>query len=280
MAQPGELGNRELNASYWYLTHKSLLRKILIIGLIAFNAVLILPLGWGVYGYISELPGSAAWADDIRSNSINWVGVHQKIKPKNITVSRTEIVPRSTGTYDIVVWLKNPNSQWFADQASVTATLAGTKSDPIEIFILPNEEKIVAIKNIRIPATTNISQETARSSVLVDSWQRLDDPRNYQLPSFSVSDTKAESLGDQYTQTRVLGHLFNRSLSGYGLVDLTVVLWNGPKAVGVATADLQNVTLNEERSFDVRFSQMYLNVTDITVSPSANNLDVDNVLDK
>jgi hypothetical protein len=122
--------------------------------------------------------------------------------------------------------------------------------------------------------------ETARASLLVKSWQRLEDLMNYQLPKFDVANASAQNLGDQYTQTRVLGQITNRSLSGYGQVDLTVVLWNGSRALGVATANLQNLTLNEDRAIDVRFTQMYLNITDISVSASANNLLPSNVLDQ
>jgi len=280
MAQPGELGDRELKTSYWYLTHKYLIRKIFFIGFIVVDLGLLVPAGIGLYRYIRDLAQPSILINSIKDGSINWTQVHQKIKPKSLVVTRTEKMARSTGVYDVVIWIKNPNPEWFSAQADVTVMLAGVKSTTQQIFVLPNEEKFFTVGNIRIPATTNVTQETARANVTVTNWQRLDDPKNYQLPEFNITDTVAQSLGDQYTQTRVVGNLTNRSLSGFGVVDLTVVLWSGTKALGVATSSLQNVTLNEDRSFDVRFAQMYLNVTDITVSASANNLIAENVLDR
>jgi hypothetical protein len=280
MVQSDELGDRELKASYWYLTHKQLIRKLFIIGLIIINLGFLIPLGFGLVGYIKELPQSSVWANDIKTGSINWVEVHQQIKPKSLVISRTETVTRSAGAYDIIIWVKNPNPQWFAAEVDVTVLLAGNKSEPQPLFILPNEEKVVVVSNMRIPNLTNITQETARASFNVNSWQRVEDLKNYQLPIFEITDTTAQNLGDQYTQTRVVGHLSNRSLAGYGVVNLTVVLWSGQKPIGVAMASLQKVTLNEGRTFDVRFAQKYLNISNITVSASANNLFADNVLDK
>ncbi|MDP3965059.1 MAG: hypothetical protein Q8Q20_05415 [bacterium] len=277
MSETRQITDRQLKFSYWFLSHKLLLRRIRLWSLIALNA--------GLYAYVlissafllTGLPELRRWPEEMLAGAVDWKRVHTILQPRDLSAGQGEIVTVSPGVYDIVIDIHNTNSQWYAKSAAYTIIFAGQRSDPIVTTVLPNQTKKVYAQNFRSTDPAVAQTETARIQFSEMEWQRVDDVAGYSLPKFDVDGVKIELLSNQITNTRVTANVTNVSLTGFREAIATVIIRSNGKIAAVNSTTIQNFLLGETRPIDVRFTQSVSGGTP-EVIVTADNLDQGNSL--
>lgn len=277
MPTPEEISNRKLGFSYWYVTHLKVLRRMLVFVCLAAAIILCVPSAIRITLMAIETPAAYSRAAELADGGIDWSKVHEKFKPKDVTVSRTEIISVGNGLYDVLVWVKNPNPNWYAHVLPYSIIFSGQRSQENVTFILPGEEKVIFSQNFRGPLTPTGAEQASVQLGQVE-WQQIDKADEYTRPVFDVADVSVQNLTDQVNKTRVSAQITNRSIAGFASVTATVVLWSGQKPLAVGQTNLQNVLINDQRPIDVRFSNLITNVGETTIYFSADNLDKQNLI--
>ena len=138
MLANGELSDRELKVSSWWVTHKTLLHRIFIGFLVVFCVVVWVgslirwvALGLDCRNYRAVLLSLASAPTPIAA-------IRQQRLPVDLLVESAAFVPAGgTRRYDFVATIRNPNERWLVQNMTV-AFSAGGREYPVEqtFFIL------------------------------------------------------------------------------------------------------------------------------------------------
>src|SRR3989338_6675642 len=106
-----EFTSQELKWSFWYVKHKALLYKVLVIILISIDALFIL---FGLWRWGSYLLGRQDFQRLQASLSawINYTGIHPRYSAQPIQAINTQIFSSRGNKYDAVAELINPNNRF------------------------------------------------------------------------------------------------------------------------------------------------------------------------
>ncbi len=119
-----QFSDRQLSFSYWWFGHKGLLRKLILVIILAINLGLYINIGVYFINYFSE-GDISSWPSKLASKSIDWPKVHDLFSPKSVIVGETKVIPISPGIYDVMIWLENPNSKWYGHEVEYKIIFAG-----------------------------------------------------------------------------------------------------------------------------------------------------------
>lgn len=267
-AQSDNFSDSELQVSYWYVTHATLLRRLgsgalLVVTILLWVYVAVAGYYWLVAVADEQrhvqalLAGDAAVADQIRATS-----------PRPIQFSTGRVVPSSGGRSDIIVPATNPNSTWVATfryGLSDGATYQG--------YLLPGESAPLLVLGAESPGQVELSDV---------QWQRVSADLARQVQErhvqFQIKDqvvVPALAGGDA---TRVVFSLTNNSAYSYWHTDVTVVLYAGGSLVAVNQIMLDQLRSGEERLVEINFPGVVSVVTDAEVTVRVNPFDAGNIM--
>ena len=270
-----EFTSQELKWSFWYVKHKALLYKILVISLISIDSVFAL---FSVWRWGSYLLG---WQDFQRveeslSASVNYIGIHPRYSAQPIQAVNTQIFSSRENKYDAVAELINPNNRFLA-RFNYYFVINGEKTPAQKTFLLPGESRLVAYLGIKngaggAPAVVleNIEYERISAHKITDtiSWQA------YRL-NFKVSDfVFLKSLAQEGVNTdAVQFKLTNASPYSYVASDFYVALLQNQQMVGILPLHLDSINSLETKNIDLRNFVSNLNITEIALYPIINVYD-------
>ncbi len=280
-----EFSSQELKWSFWYVKHKALLYKILVISLISIDAIFLIFGLWRWGGYL------LGWQDFARvqaslSASINYTGIHPRFGAQPIQAINTQFFSSRENKYDAVAELINSNNRFLA-MFDYYFIINGVKTPSQKTFLLPGESRLVAYLGIsdfakasmdkndgagiaHVIVLENIKYQRISARKITDtgSWQA------YRL-NFQVSDfVFLKSLAQEGTNTdAVQFNLINNSPYSYAAADFYVALLQNGQMVGILPLHLDSINSLETKNIDLRNFVSGLSVTEIALYPIINVYD-------
>ncbi len=274
-----EFTSQELKWGFWYVKHKALLYRVLLIGLIAVNSVFII-FGlwqWGIY--LLGIPDAQRVQASL-SASVNYTGIHPHFSAQPVQAISSQIFSSRENKFDAVADLINPNSRFLAT-FDYYFVISGEKTPTQKSFLMPGESRLVAYLGFDLPVggeawvkpvivLENIKYERISAHTIPDtkSWQ------DYRL-NFSVSDfVFLKSLAQEGTNTDALQFkLTNASPYSYVNADFYVGLLQNGQMVGILPLHLDSINSMETKDIDLRNFSSGLSATEIALYPIINLYD-------
>lgn len=267
---PNNISKEQLDVGYWFVTHKLLLKKILIIFLIVLNAGLI---GFSGYGIILDV--LRAGERDAQLAQLVNTGLDPSLLKANsakpLEVSNTQVlVPQ--GKYDFVAKVKNNNLNYSA-HFSYRFVAVDFSTAPTQGFILPKEEKfIMRLGEVSPTRPANVSLE------LIDIvWKRTDrhvipdwDSYASQHLDLPITDTiynPTVELPDGKTIGKTTFTITNSTGFGYYDVKMTVIMYRGTAIAGVNSTVFSKLRPGESKSGEVTWYEDFGAISKIVVVP-------------
>jgi len=270
-----EFTSQELKWSFWYVKHKALLYKVLVIILISIDALFIL---FGLWRWGSYLLGRQDFQrlQASLSASVNYTGIHPRYSAQPIQAINTQIFSSRENKYDAVAELINPNNRFLA-KFDYYFVIGGEKTPLQKTFLLPGESRQVAFLGIKngagnapVVGLENIKYERISAHKIADtnSWQ------SYRL-NFQVSDfVFLKSLAQEGQNTDAIQFkLTNNSPYSYAAPDFYAALLQNGQMVGILPLHLDSINSLETKNIDLRNFASGLSATEIALYPIINVYD-------
>ncbi len=274
--QPNQVTDFQLTFSYWYVTHKLLLRRLLIIFLILLSAVLFSFSAYMAVDILVVQDQSFKQAlNDLTSNKINYSYFHQKNKPADISILEVGSMKNTTDGYDFVVKVKNPNSSWLAKSVAVQLVSASGEMVEKKTFIYPGAEKYVFFFN-----QSGFTPAATQARLGEVSWFK-----HYNFYDFAASRLNFE-ISDKIfkpaNQSEIKGNLPVSSLTfkiknataySYWQVGVYMVLRTSQQVGGVNYLALDQFKSGEARTVEMRWYENLPPIYSIEIIPEVDILD-------
>lgn len=268
---PNDITEKQLNWGYWFVTHKLLLRRLLVVALILLNAAL---LGFSGYGLVSDLLNASARAQQLQelvTGGLN-PAIADAQAPQAMTSSNAQVLV-SNGKYDFVSAVKNPN-RYFSARFSYRFVTGSFATPPTVGFILPGEEKFV----VALGQTADSRPSGAALEISNIVWRRIDrhtipdwsafSNQHLNFPITDISYTPGiEIAPGKPTIGRTTFTIVNNTGYGYYDLRLLVMMYRGPALAAVNTTILPTFAPGETRSGEVTWYEDFGAISQIKVVP-------------
>jgi hypothetical protein len=280
--------DKTLKFSYWYLTHKILLRKLLIIFLIVLSviffayAIYIIVLEFAVYGQnynqvLVSLPQNLL-------NTGGYRALHEVKEPQVVNIT---VIAGTSERYDFISKIKNPNSDFLVesfDYQFITGNddvdLSKDKSGPNPArvkkgFILPGEEKYLV--DLSVTSKKRINQ--ARLNIVNIQWRRISDYATIQKEKlrFDIADVKfippVADGSNKLPVSKVSFNAINKSAFNFWNIGFYVILFKGTAIAGANYVSIDQFLTGQTRPITVNWFEPLPDITQVQVVPEVNILD-------
>jgi hypothetical protein len=271
------LSGQQLKAASWYVSHKVLLKKILIAALGTASIVL---LGYGLYGlvnyYFIEGPKfEAALRELTEQGSLE--AIRNKLQPESLSLGQTSIISGGKEKYDFVAKISNTNSSWRVE-FDYNFVVDGQPLLPKSGFLLPNEEKFLL--NLAVDSKV----KPRRAEIEIDNlrWQRIDP---HEIPDYSAwrderfnfvfEDVKFSPavVRDKITISRASFSVKNATSYGFWNVGFYILLYRGSSIAGVTYVTISELGSGQTRPVEVSWFEPLPSVTQVKIFPEVNIFD-------
>ncbi|MEK7653374.1 MAG: hypothetical protein AAB358_02765 [Patescibacteria group bacterium] len=268
---PGkELTDRQLKFSYWYVSHKIVLRRWLAGFLIAISAGMFFYVIWQLVFYFIGFRQDREWLARILTSDQNIGADLENLKPQPIQISNPEIFKGAGERDDFLVSVINPNKDWlatfdyqFADPAAGGLIAKG--------FILPGEEKYLF----------GSAQSDAGVAFQISNqkWQKI---KNYETLynnhfRFSITDDEFTPAVSPSEPSRLSFKLANNSAYNYWEVGVLALLMNGGNIETANQIVLNDFKSGETRDVEINWNMNLPRINSFEVIPEVNFLDPNNI---
>lgn len=268
---PNDITEKQLKWGYWFVTHKLLLRRVLVVVLLLANAALF---GFSGYAFVADLLNASlreAQLQSLVTNRLN-PAVADAQAPQSLTSSNAQVLV-SNGKYDFVVTVKNPN-RYFSARFSYRFVAGSFATPPTVGFILPSEEKFV----VTLGQAADARPSGAALEISNIVWQRIDrhaipdwtvfSSQHLNFPITDISYTPGiEIAPGKPTIGRTTFTIANNTGYGYYDMRLLVLMYRGPALAAVNTTILPTFAPGETRNGDVTWYEDFGAISQIKVIP-------------
>ncbi|MCX6743891.1 MAG: hypothetical protein NT116_06720 [Candidatus Parcubacteria bacterium] len=266
------LSERQLGLAYWYVTHKLLLRDILIVFMII---VIVFFVSLNLYLLIINLGISRNSYQQLLTSLVttrqDFISYKQAALPKPIQINQLANYPSSKG-FDIVASAVNPNKTWYATfdyQFQIGDKFSIKRSG----FILPAENKyLVAL------AVDNGNQANQLVFSNIKWMKEINYPNIYQEKyNLEIKDAtyippQQLGVGDKVQISRVTFTALNKSAYNYRDISFLIFVKAGDQIVGVNQITSGPIYSNQTRVLGANFFQLLPVITGVSVIPEINIL--------
>lgn len=267
-----------LKLSYFFVTHRSDLKKWWVILFAALDVFLVVFVLTNLFIYAFSFSKNSATVPGIVETVSGYETIRSSTEPIGLRVVSTATIPTSAGKFDLLAEVSNPNATWAIERVVPTFGFRGQELAGEPDFFLPNEKKWLFIFNVS-SGTAAVGGQPETVSVRFDepTWRRL--PERVALPptDFALSGVahRVVSGGTRTTVSvsEVSGELENRTVENFWQVRLKIVAMSGSTPVGINQIFLDRVEGLSRRPFTVQWSSALVGVTDVTVVPEVNVLE-------
>ncbi len=265
------LTDKQLKLSYWYVTHKLVIRQWLVIGFLAVSILLFAYIIWQAVMFTVEYPNEQAMINNLIVGDGQTATALEAKRPANIQISGLQAIANDTGRNDYYFQIHNPNSNWLAE---FDYQLVGEKSNtPLKSsFALPNETKYLMDLGVE-----NLGGELRIANL---KWQRIDDYENLKNARLNFLIENQNFIAGQKAgdPNRVVFDLQNLSAYSYWEVPITAILSNGGTIEGVNYIVLKQVKSGERQQVEILWQNQLPRIDSIEIIPDLNILDEDNIM--
>jgi len=268
--------------SYWYVTHKILLRRILIVALIVFSTV---TLGYGIWGFLDYFVLSRASQRQMIQEILystpftqEWISTHA---PQPIDSSQVHVFAHA-GKYDFLTKIENASPDYWAE-FDYKFVFSGGQTSSEKSFILPGQEKWLALLSF----SGQSRPASARLEIENISWHRISpheivDYAVWQSERLNFEITDIEYVSsvalDEETFAKTKFSARNLSAYGYWGVGFYIIVYRGATPAGVNFVALDRFASGEKRAVEVSWFDTLSQVSKIEVEADLNILDETNYM--
>ncbi|MDO8669243.1 MAG: hypothetical protein Q7K65_03030 [Candidatus Buchananbacteria bacterium] len=263
--------DKELKFSYWYVTNKLLLKRILAIFLALVGFFLWLYLIWqlvffGLYfSQESYQLKKLVFGDNLALSVIG------QLQPTSLQVSDPVSLAGEGSRNDYFAEISNNNSNWLATFDYIFDGVSKSANSR-KGFSLPLEKKYLM----------NLGVEGSISQLNISNvkWQRIDNPQTiyqerYKFKIENSNFTPGSNAGDP----GILGFdITNESAFNYWQVGVAVFLYSGGNIASVNYIALEQLKAGEKRHVQLNFSNKLPKISNIEILPEINVFDEDNIM--
>lgn len=270
-----EVSNVRLKTSYWYVTHKPQLRRVLIGFLIALSI--------GLYGFsiyralmmlVVEGPAYRALLQSIPTYYVDHAAFRQIQKPRPVEILAFDATTSNNERYDFIAKVLNPNENFVARKAVFQLVNGSQVVAEKTIIIYPGESRYVAMFG---QATSGASPVLRLASV---SWLRVHDFINYSSPrlNFEINNISFKPTGEsgvhgQLPVSTLDFTVTNKTAYSYWNVGLYMVLIGSGTVSGANYTTLDQFKSGETRQVSMKWYEALPPVAGVEVLPEIDILD-------
>lgn len=272
MPNGDQIYEKQLSAAYWFVTHKLLLKNILMVILtIAIIGLISLDLYIVINGLVIGNKDYQALLGSLINPNPDYAILRQNKLPSSLQVSNLKTLVNSKG-YDIIADLTNPNPKWYATfdyQFKIGDKLTSLKKG----FILPGEKKYIF--NLAIEGG-NTASDVVLSNIKWTKEINFEKIRQERL-KFDVSNKKfipsAElGVGDKISINRLTFDITNLSAYNFANVNFILLLTSSSQTVAINQVSSGNFLSGKTLSLESTFFQKLPNIDNFEVIPEVNIL--------
>lgn len=267
--------------SLWWVEHRARLRKLAVIFLAAFDAVLLLFVIWTFLDAfvlsVDREDRAVAEMAVLRQADLRAFSLAHAARP--LEAKLVQVIATGDKQYDFYTTLVNPNEDWYAEFWYVFVTGETTTSEQ-KGFILPGEGKPIISLGLDAESRPISAKLDLRNVV----WRRVDtheipDYAAWQSDRFQFDITNISFSRDLQIDSKEIGQIHftatNRTAFGFWEPVFTVRLLRGGAVVGVTQTTLEQFEAGETRDAAINWFGTIPAVTKIEVIPEVNIFDVD-----
>jgi hypothetical protein len=273
MVNEDQFYEKQLGVAYWYVTHKFLLKNILIVVLLSLDILLV---AYNIYilSYnliIRQKDYQAALASFVNAND-DYSLLRQFSLPPKIQTASLQTFPNTIGS-DIVSEIVNTSPKWYA--TFDYQFQLGEKSTPNRKgFIFPGETK----KLIDLA----VADGNLASAVIIRNinWQKeIDFVKLYQekfrfdIRNVQYIPSKELGLEQKIAVNRVIFEIENLTAYNYKNVNLLIFLNSGGQIIGVNQIPSGILSSGTTKVMEVNFFQPLPKIDSVDIFPEVNILD-------
>lgn len=271
-----DISNSKLKFGLWFVTHKILLKKILIGTLIGLNAIFYV---FSIYKLINILiinrTNYQETLTGLTQPTIDYQYWREAQKPSDLVISSLKILPSSSGRIDVIASITNPNQQFAVKEINYNFTSGDKILATGKTYVWPGEQKYLIGFGIPNADVGSINLEIAGLS-----WQRfsnfseiLSDKYNFQVQDIKLTNQEIFETGEasKFSQTEFT--IFNNTAYDFWEAGFLVLLKSNDEIIGANFTKLDSFKSLEKRKININWPIIYGNATAISVIPEVNILD-------
>ncbi len=275
ISEPSQVSNFRLKASYWYVTNKFKLRKLLIFSLIFFNVgIYVFAIGWALAIYFIDEPKFNSDMAVLESNLTDYSYWRQAQKAKDLQILEFYSTDGREGKYDLTVKIKNPNPDYYGKAINLDLYSAGEIVESKQGYILPNEEKYFTFFGQKLGSG---SPEVSISKV---AWKRVDYKfQDFSVPRlrFEITDINYKSAADSNLRGKLPISTLNfkiKNNTGYSYwqVGVQMILLSAQQVVGSNYITLENFISGQTKEVEMVWYENMASVNKIQIIPEVDIL--------
>lgn len=266
------LTDKQLKWGYWWVLHRSAVKRTIIIFLSVICLGLVVYVSWQLVDWLTSRQAEEEALRQLVSQTINIEDYRRRNQPEPLQIGIVTAVPSSRGLYDLVAEVKNPNINWATTDMTVVF-VADNQTFTTNAFFLPLEEKYI----VKLGLPFRLKPQHVNVNFSDIQWQRVKNLDELSIPDFEISEQNIERVtpadSDSPTATRLTFKLTNASPFSYWQVGLTVVLSRGGSIQAVGRQILSNIVSQSTRSVEFYWPDSQIIADSVIVKPEVNVLD-------
>lgn len=275
MLAEDQIYEKKLSISYWLVTHKILLKNILIVFLIFINVSLI---SFDLYLLIDNLVISnknyQAELNSLINPNSDYAAFRQIKQPSALQTGNIRTLANA-GNFDILADVKNSNNSWGAT-FSYQFKIGDKLTDLREEFILPGQSKTIF--------NMSVAGGNAVSDIIISNvkWTKALDFQSFsaQRINFNISNIKfipssQLGVGEKISINRATFDVLNSSAYNYANVNFVVYLIANGAVAAVGQVSSGAFSSGKTLNLELNFFQRLPNIDSVQVVPAVNILNPD-----
>ncbi|MFA5134481.1 MAG: hypothetical protein WC505_01680 [Patescibacteria group bacterium] len=268
-----------LRANYYALSHRNELKKWWVIVLLAVAVFCVVFVITNITVYIIGIPQQTSTMVAMASSQVAYGKIRIENQPVNPSVGAATAVQMTTGAYDLIVPVHNPNRNWAINEIAYKFTVNATETEVATDFIMPNSRKILTVRNVQSPFSP--SQIAVTVSIESISWKRIDNVAALPSLDFTIENIK-QSMSNVggIPYYLVTADVTNNSFTSFWSTKFVTLLYSGDAIVGVHYTYLEPFNTSEKKSIYAQFDSVQTSVTSVSIEPDINLLDTENIVSR
>ena len=248
-----KLSPDQLKIGYWYVSHKLLLRRLLILFLIAIDFILFVIGGFGLLDYYVFQQNEVKFLyNNLTTSKLNYSYLTEQSAPQDLAINFTRVIS-GRGQYDFISEIDNFNSTWYVNELTYHFEAGSLKTPTKTDFILPQSRKYLIAEAVSSDTLLN----NATFVVEEIKWEKYayfqelhDKILNIEIlePRFEAPGTLGVS--DQLNVSRARFTAYNSSAYNFTNVQMKVIMSRGDSIVAVRDLSFQKFLAGEKRPIE------------------------------
>ncbi len=248
-----DFSDKELNESYWFVTHWEKIVRLFRYVLMGFAAlVIVYALGWFVAIYGFQYPGNRQFHESLVGALT--VGNETRINPE-LRIDGFGVLDSTAFSKDFFASISNPGKEWRV-QFDVVFSQDGKERARVSHFLYPEESDTVSTPGVK-NATSGVL------SVAFDRvrWDRMSgtdartvtDKHRLKIKDIRFFPAGDSGLSSSLSVSKVAFTVKNETIHRFWEAGVTVTLFSAGRVTAVSRVPLLNIEADEERTVEARW---------------------------